>query len=315
MALVSFRASRAPERCGILARMGSAAASSETDGDSRRILVAGCGYVGTCLAQQLAAGGSQVFALRRTPQPQSHGIVSLCADLTRIETLDVVPENLDAIVYAAGAGSSDEAAYRAAYLDGVQNLVRSVADRASALPRIIFCSSTAVYGQERGEWVDEDSPVRPRRWNGELLLAAERLLRAHVAGSIVVRLGGIYGPGRTRLIDSVREGTARSRREPHFSNRIHRDDAAGVLAHLALTAAPEHDCYLGVDDEPADDAEVLAFLAYQLGVRNPEVAEAGDAPARRGGSKRCRNSRIRDAGYDFVFPSFRDGYIAMLGSR
>jgi nucleoside-diphosphate-sugar epimerase len=298
----------------MIARMPPTASSANDPSAPKRILIAGCGYVGNRLAHRLAADGVEVFTLRRGPSAVVDGIVPLCADLTRIETLGVIPESLDAIVYSAGAGAADEAAYRAAYLDGVENLLRSLADAGDTVPRIVFCSSTAVYGQERGEWVDEETPARPRRWNGELLLAAERVLGARAAGSIVVRLGGIYGPGRRRLVDSVREGSVRRRPAPHFTNRIHRDDAAGILGHLALAEAPAHRCYLGVDDAPSDEAEVLDFLADQLGVPKPGAARDGEAPSRRAGSKRCRNTRIRAEGYDFAYPSFRDGYAAMLGA-
>ena len=279
----------------------------------KRILIAGCGYVGSRVAENLAVGGSEVFALRRGLSVAREGVTSISADLSRIETLGVLPEKIDAIIYSAGAGAANEAAYRAAYLDGVENLIRSLADRGDSLPRIVFCSSTAVYGQERGEWVDEETPARPRRWNGELLLAAERVLGARAANSIVVRLGGIYGPGRKRLVDSVREGRARLRPETHFTNRIHRDDAAGILAYLATAQAPEHRCYLGVDDEPADEAEVLSFMADELGVAKPPDAQGDEVPARRAGSKRCSNARIRAEGYVFRFPSFREGYANMLG--
>ena len=147
---------------------------------------------------------------------------------------------------------------------------------------------------------------------GEILLSAERLLRALVPDAVVVRLGGIYGPGRTRLIDGVRSGELRIRAGEHFTNRIHRDDAAGVLERLALIDAPRHDCYLAVDDEPADEAEVLRYLAERMGVPEPRPYEPGTEPPPRAGSKRCRNARIRAEGYSFEYPSFREGYAAML---
>jgi len=277
-----------------------------------RVLIAGCGFVGTRLAERLAQRGCDVFALRRGEVRPPPGVRPLRADLSRLETLDCLPLDIDVVVYAAGAGAPSEEAYRAAYLDGVDRLFRVLRERGEAPRRVLFCSSTAVYAQRRGEWVDEDSPTRPTRFNGELLLSAERMLQAVVRGAIVVRLGGIYGPGRTRLIDRVRSGEARVRSHPHFTNRIHRDDAAGVLETLALAQSPRHDRYLGVDDEPADEADVLRFLASRLGVDEPALSESASGPPARAGSKRCKNDRVRSEGYRFTYPSFREGYGAML---
>ena len=172
-----------------------------------------------------------------------------------------------------------------------------------------------MYGQERGERVDEDSPTRPRRWNGELLLDAERMLAASCPGAVTVRLGGIYGPGRTRLIDSVRSGAVRTRSEPHFTNRIHRDDAAGALAHLATKPSLGFDRYpRRRTTNPRTKPTCWHSWADRLGVARPAPADASEAGPRRAGSKRCSNARLRAEGYAFRYPSYREGYAAMLGA-
>jgi nucleoside-diphosphate-sugar epimerase len=279
---------------------------------SARVLIAGCGFVGNQLAEQLAERGCNVFALRRSDRAAPRGAQAVRADLARIETLGALPERIDIVIYTAGASEPSEAAYRAAYLDGVDHLLRVLRERGEMPRRLLFCSSTAVYAQHRGEWVDEDSPTRPVGFRGEILLSAERLLHALAPSAIVVRFGGIYGPGRTRLVDNVRTGEARIRPDEHFTNRIHRDDAAGVLELLALAERPADSLYLGVDDEPAEEAEMLRYFASRLGVTEPPPHDAGALPARRTGSKRCRNTRIRGEGYSFAYPSFREGYAAAL---
>jgi len=279
-----------------------------------RVLIAGCGFVGERLARRLVARGCEVFALRRREAVLPDGVEAVRADLSRIETLGVLPDKIDVVVYAASAGAPTERAYREAYLDGVDHLLRVLRDRGEVPRRVLFCSSTAVYAQHRGEWVDEDAATRPLRFSGEILLSAERMLLSRFPESLVVRLGGIYGPGRTRLIERVRSGEARIYPGEHFSNRIHRDDAAGILELLALAEAPAHRLYLAVDDEPADEAAVLRFLADRLGVSDPSAAEPGAVPPRRAGSKRCRNARIHAEGHVFEYRSYREGYSAILAS-
>jgi nucleoside-diphosphate-sugar epimerase len=145
------------------------------------------------------------------------------------------------------------------------------------------------------------------------MLEAERLLAS--AAGVALRLGGIYGPGRTRLIDGVRAGRATIRPgPPRWTNRIHRDDAAGALRHLigcALAGAALEAVYVGVDDEPADDAVVLRWLSQRLGAPPPPGADDA-APPGRSGNKRCRNARLRATGYAFAYPSFREGYGALI---
>jgi nucleoside-diphosphate-sugar epimerase len=221
---------------------------------------------------------------------------------------------IDAVVYAAAADRADDEAYRRAYVEGLANVLAWADAQGMRPPRVFFTSSTAVYAQQDGAWVDEDSPTEPTHFSGTRMLEAERLLAD--AGGVALRLGGIYGPGRTRLVEGVRAGRATiAPGPPRWTNRIHRDDAAGALRHLigrALAGAPLDPVYVGVDDEPADDATVLRWLAERLGAPAPAVAPAGEAPRGRGGNKRCRNARLRAAGYRFAYPSFREGYAALI---
>lgn len=278
------------------------------------MLIAGCGYVGSALAHELAGEGRTVWGLRRSPEGLPEGVLPVAADLSRPHTLDGLPRAVDAVVYCASADTSSEEAYRTAYVEGPRNLLDALGRRGAAPRRLLFVSSTAVYGQEGGSWVDEDSPTRPTDFRGRVLLEAEALVGAWEATGIVVRFGGIYGPGRTRLVERVRSGEARcARGEPRYSNRIHRDDCAGVLRHL-LDRPDPRGLYLGVDREPAERCEVLRWLARRLGVPDPPVVE-GEREGRRRSNKRCSSDRLVAEGYRFRHPTYREGYGDLLAEE
>lgn len=288
-----------------------------------RCLVAGCGYVGSVLAAELAAGGHESFGLRRRPTGLPPGVRPVAADLCDRDALAAaLPPDLDAVVYAAAADGREPAAYRRAYVEGLANLL-ALLPRPG--PRVVFTSSTSVYGQDDGSWVDEASPTEPPSETGRILLEAEATLAASGLPGVSLRLGGIYGPGRTGLLESVRSGKARLPAEPgHWTNRIHRDDAARALGHL-LNLPRVDSVYLGIDDEPAELGTVLRWMAGRLGVAEPPVAEpaVSDASASadrasvavgRGlrTGKRCRNRRLRESGFVLRYPTFREGYDAIL---
>ena len=287
-----------------------------------RILIAGCGDVGATLGQSLSAAGHEVWGLKRRPADLPPGIQPLAADLTDPATLTVLPPALDGVVYSAAAASFSETAYQAAYVAGVRNLLDALRRAGQQPRRLLFTSSTSVYAQHQGEWVDEDSPAEADGFSGRCIRAGEQWVWDSGWPAVAVRFGGIYGPGRTRLIASVRAGTAtRPAGPPLYTNRIHRDDCARVLEHLLFLPQPAR-LYLAVDDDPAPLGEVLSWLATQLGVPEPSLATnpplkpgagAGDPALRMRASKRCRNARLRASGFQFRYPSYRDGYAGLLG--
>lgn len=273
------------------------------------VLIAGCGYVGTALGVELAAQGERVWGLRRDASQLPPQLGALSADLGDPSSLGSLPRALDYLVYCAGADEASDPAYERVYVSGLRNVLTAVAG--SGLRHVFFTSSTAVYGQSSGEWVDEQSETTPTHFSGMRLLEAERLLREQPIAATVLRCSGIYGPGRTRLIDSVRNGNATP--SQRFTNRIHRDDIAGVIAHLMRLAEPPPLLLLS-DDAPALDSEVMAFLAQRLGVSPPAAATSG-ATAGRGGHKRCRNVALHATGYRLRYPTYREGYGAMLSAQ
>lgn len=289
-----------------------------------RILIAGCGDVGATLGQSLSAVGHTVWGLKRQPAGLPPGIRPVAADLTDPATLTALPPELDAVVYSAAASGFSAAAYQAAYVDGVRHLVAALRATNQPLQRFLFTSSTSVYAQHQGEWVDEDSPAEAESFSGRCIREGERLLAASAWPTTTIRFGGIYGPGRTRLIASVRSGTATCPvGPPLYTNRIHRDDCARVLEHVLLLAQPLP-LYLAVDDDPAPLDAVLRWLAHQLGVAEPPLApapalkpgaEVRGAALRLRASKRCRNARLRASGFVFRYPSYREGYAALLRAQ
>lgn len=273
----------------------------------RRILIAGCGYVGGALAARLLEQGDEVFGLKRSPEGLDARIHPIAADVTEPATLGALPR-VDALVYAVSAGGRHEGAYRGAYLDGVRNVL-SALERGPGLPsRTVFVSSTAVYAQDDDSWVDESSEVSGARPTSRLLLEAEDEAR-QAKGAVVLRLSGLYGPGRHHLIRTVDEGQIAT--SDPYTNRIHRDDAAQAIA-LLLDQGRAGPLFIGTDDTPARLSEVRAYIAELL-VRErgaPLEAKAAEplSAAGRSGSKRLSNARLRALGFRPAYPSYREGY-------
>ena len=273
------------------------------------VLIAGCGDLGTEAGLRFAAAGFPVLGWRRSPEKIPAPLAGQAANLTG--TLPRVPADTDIVVICVAAGERTEAAYRSAYVDGTSNVLDAL-ERDGVQPRrILFVSSTAVYGDADGGWLDEASPTAPASVTGAVIREAEELLHSRRPDAIVLRLAGIYGPGRTRLIDLVQAGAA----DPgpgQLTNRIHRDDAAAAVVHLTTAVAEPAPLYLGVDNEPVEQRDVLTFLAGELGT---ELGPAAPSSSSRGGNRRLSNSRLRATGFEFIYPTFREGYRAVLAGQ
>ncbi|GAB2593053.1 SDR family oxidoreductase [Dyella jejuensis] len=276
---------------------------------SERVLIAGCGDLGYRVARLLLARGEKVYALRRHPPRQDDG--SLCwlkADLGRPETLGALPAGITQLVYLPAPDARAQEAYRTVFVDGLRHLVGALDSR--YLQRVLFVSSSAVYGDHASEWVDEATLPAPRDFNGRILLEAEQWLAGQPFRSVVLRLAGLYGPGRLQLIERLRAGTAVvPRKAVHWTNRIHVDDAAAAIVHLLDLAQPQA-LYLGADDTPLPIDVLYDYLAEASGA--PQVAE-GQAPASIG-SKRLSNARLRASGFRLRWPDSRAGYLDLLRS-
>ncbi len=273
------------------------------------ILIAGCGDVGIATAAQLVAKGHAVWGLRRQVASLPPFIHPLAADLAQPLPPEVTAGlAFDAVIYAAAADSYTADAYERAYLTGVRHVIAALAP---APRRWLMVSSTSVYGQQDGEWLDETAPAIAEGFGPDALRTGEQAIWATGAG-VVLRCSGIYGPGRTRLIDQVRRGVV-SGQPDGLTNRIHRDDVAAALVHLVEIPTVEP-LYLAVDDEPVLLREVYAWLAARLGVPFPAMTPPSASERQMRGHKRCANRRLRASGWQPRYPSFREGYEALLAS-
>jgi nucleoside-diphosphate-sugar epimerase len=260
------------------------------------VLVAGAGDVGGRLAALRASLGDDVIALRRREAPVTAGVRPQRADLATGDGLGRLPRRVDAIVFCAAPDARDESAYRALFVDGLRRLVDAV-----DAPRCLFVSSTAVYGEDAGEWVDEATPARPSAFNGRILLEAEHVL-APLAGAGVLRLSGLYGPGRDALLRRARSDEPP---RPRWTNRIHVDDAASALSHLLDVPAPGL-LHVGNDDRPALESEVVAWLREHEGLPALPGLPGPDS------GRRVSNARLCASGWSPRHPDYRAGYLPML---
>lgn len=284
---------------------------------TKRVLIAGCGDLGLRVAQLLAIENSTncSWGLRRQPNLEStHDIPSftwIAADLTQPDTLRDLPKDITHVLYTAAPNARTEADYRAVYREGLERLVLAVA--APSLQRVLFVSSTAVYGAHGAQWIDEDTPTAPKSFNGRVLLETEQWLYKQNTQfeTLSLRLSGIYGPGRSYLLERLRTGQATApMTESHWVNRIHIEDAAAAVVHLMNLPNPKP-IYLVTDSTPLPMRVLYDALAKLVGGPTPP---AGDAPASIG-SKRLSNARLRDSGFTLKWPDSREGHAALMSEK
>ena len=286
------------------------------------VAILGCGFVGLALGESLAAAGHRAIGVRRSEaglrDVREAGLDAVRADVTDPDSLAAVPD-VDAVVFTASTGGGDADAARRVYVDGLASTIDAFASRDDPPGRLVYTSSTGVYGDHGGDWVDEDAELRPASEKAEVLVEAEDVARSATEAGIaptVARLGGVYGPDRLRVERYVERPVTEG-----YLNLIHRDDAGGVLAFLLELGEEGRtvpDTVLVVDDEPVWKPDLSAWLAEQCGVEAPPVRtleerladdDLSDGAKRRlRGQKRCSNDRLRSLGYEFACPTFRDGY-------
>lgn len=273
-----------------------------------RILIVGAGYVGSAVTQHFCHQKQRVWALVQTPAKQvpleAMGALPVLADLTKPETLESIPP-AHFVLLSVAPRERSAVAYDAIYLKGIENCLRRIRSQIHPL-LILYLSSTSVYGDQQGAWVDEDSALKPDSDQARILVEAERQVLGCGMPSAILRLGGIYGPDRNRIA-AVQSPDWKPPAEDGYMNLMHMEDIVQSVA-LLFKKAEAGQVYLGSDGQPAKRSEFYGWLCEQLG--KPQKPSLATQTALRG--KRCRNDRLCALGQTFHYPSFREGYGALL---
>lgn len=303
-------------------------------------LIAGCGDLGLNIAKRLISKNQAVIGLRRHPPISNTALPAsntkspddinpalptinlasnklfqwLAIDLrdpANLIQLNKIAQNITQVVYSATPDQRTVEQYRSSYLEGLQNVSAALGSDAligHQTRRWVFVSSTAVYGASTSEWVDENSPTQPDGFNGKILLKTEQFLHQNHQNSVVMRLSGIYGPGRNQIVQRLQQGLVTAPIEPpHYTNRIHIDDAARAIEHVLGLQNPES-VYVVTDQRPLPMHTLYNHIAKQLGA--PPVL-GGPSPAGMS-SKRLSCRRLVDSGFQHLWPDAQMGYDALL---
>ncbi|MEM7196254.1 MAG: sugar nucleotide-binding protein [Pseudomonadota bacterium] len=276
--------------------------------ENRHVLIVGCGKIGMPLARQLSSEGNRVTGLRRSQQNDENELLGfISADVTEIDSLGVIPKSVDQAIIILPPAERTEEGYQLQYDVGLNNILSILADLKKP-PECVFVSSTSVYHQRHGEWVDESSDTDPDRYNGRYLVSAEWAVLQQNSDNIIVRFSGIYGGTQTQMVERLMQSASIQQSPPVYTNRIHRTDCMRALHHLSRLQQEgmlDHNLYLATDHDPASKWQMAEWFSQHFSYELP-AARSGATDSDQ--NKRCRNTRILKTGFEFTFPTFREGY-------
>ncbi|HUY36908.1 MAG TPA: NAD-dependent epimerase/dehydratase family protein [Pirellulales bacterium] len=281
-------------------------------------LIVGCGYLGSRVARRWLDAGDDVFVVTRSPNRAAalaaQGYRPLLADVTAPATLGGWPA-AETVLYAVGYDRAAAKTIEQVFLEGLGNVLAVLP---ATTRRLIYISSTGVYGDSEGEWVDEATPCQPTRPGGRACLAAEQILLGHPLAerSVVLRLAGIYGPGRIPRQSALLAAEAIAAPRHGYLNLIHVDDAVEAVVAAAERPIDLPRIYLVADGNPGRREDYYAELARQVGAPPPRFVEppaVSPAAERAAADKRISNTRMLDElGIRLRYPSYREGLAAIV---
>ncbi|WP_428241517.1 NAD-dependent epimerase/dehydratase family protein [Gynuella sp.] len=266
------------------------------------LIILGAGDLGSRLALEAQQNNLSVLAIKRSRDDTSRPYDMKYLDLTS-DIKQLADYACDIMVYCVAASDRSVIGYRQSYYHGLKQALATITHQ-----HCLFVSSTRVYGQNEGEWVDEQSPSNPADPQGQVLWETEQLLKGQDCS---VRLAGIYGPLRTRMIRLANQGSWTE--QTAFGNRIHIEDAVALISFLCnrwRSGQSNPKIVLGCDGQGATQNEVLAWLQRQI-----NVDQQASAKLTMSKGKRCRSSWLQQAGFQFRYPDFQTGYAALLQDR
>ncbi|MCK9540261.1 NAD-dependent epimerase/dehydratase family protein [Dokdonella sp.] len=263
------------------------------------------------VALRLTVRDWNVWRLRRraVTDPQVRWIQ---ADVADPASLGQLPGAITHVLYAPAPDRREPASYQATYPQGLDNLLHALATH--PLQRFVLVGSSVVWppspAQRSLSLVDESTPTQAWNFRAEALLQAESLLSGRLPEcGVVLRLAGLYGPGRTRLLDALRSGRLTAPEGPgHWSNRIHIDDAASACVHL-LTLPRPAPCYIGTDGNPTETAAFHDALAVRLDAPRPQRSHQPPS------GKRLSNARLIASGWRPRWPDALAAYAALAAAE
>lgn len=284
-----------------------------------RRLIIGSGYLGERVARLWLKAGDTVYAMTRSPvravEFKQAGIEPVIADVMQPDTLDSLPE-CECVLHAVGYDRRAPYDKRAVYVDGLRNVLERLPE---SVQRLVFVSSTSVYGQQNGEWVDESSPCEPTSEGGKICLAAESLVHERFTPNnsrraVILRPSGLYGPGRLLArTEQLRSGTPLRGNPDAWLNLVHIDDVAQAVL-LSADAVDPAKSYLVSDTQPLRRADYYSQLAALVGTGPPVFADTapGDPSPL---NKRCCSKKICDElNLQLRFPTVAEGLPHAVGA-
>lgn len=279
-----------------------------------KVLIIGCGDLGGELASQLVRLGVETIGVRRSGSPLD-GVVIIQADVTQTVSLEAIKSiEPEILVYCVAANGQTDEQYKAHYVDGLRHVLETQQANLK-LKHVFFVSSTRVYGQKTYDFLDENDEALPCDFGGERLLEAEALLNTLTCSHTVLRLSGIYGAGRLRMIN-LAKSTEKWPVQNSWTNRIHRDDAAAFMVFLVMQALEEgslliggvmSSCFIVTDSRPVTQHEVLHWIANQLHINPPTKVSSSIHSG-----KRLSNKAMLATGFKLKYPNYQAGYQALL---
>ncbi len=278
------------------------------------LLIVGCGFLGLRVAQLWQGQGGTVAAVTRSPtkgaELASRGVQPVIADLMRPETLNTLPAT-SCVLYCVGYDRTSSCSKADLYIDGLAHVITALKGR---MDRCVYVSSTSVYGQDDGSWIDETSSTEPTAEGGRICWTAEQQLRQQIETATILRMSGLYGPDRMLArVEQLRAGEPIDGNPEAWLNLIHGDDAARACV-AALTAPHPGPVYLVSDDRPVTRREYLSALAEDARAPQPQFSvrpTSQNMP--QGLNKRCRNDRVkRELSLEWLYPTVLSSFVVSV---